>query len=180
VTDDLTELHGDRFRARLLNADDGPALQRLLEACADYCELVLGRPPGPAEAQAVFSAGPEEGRDPADKILMAITRADGEELIGVLDGFRDYPEPGVWYLGLLLLSPLARRGGVGAEVVEAFAHAASARGARELQLNVVEQNVAGYRFWTARAFEEVRRWRQQLGVLESTFIRMRRALEPII
>ncbi len=56
---------------------------------------------------------------------------------------------------------------------------AAARGARELQLNVLEHNEAGHRFWLARGFAEMRRWRQRLGARESTFIRMRRELgEP--
>lgn len=170
------ELRGDSFRAFPLTPDHGPALQRLLEQAADYSELVLGRPPGSAEAQAVFYAGPEDGCDPGDKMLLGIARAGGDEMIGVLDGFRDYPQPRAWYIGLLLFSPRARGGGIGRAVVEAFADAAKAGGADELQLNVVEQNEVARRFWTACGFVEVRRWRQHLGEKDSTFIRMRRAL----
>ena len=172
----LTQLQGTRFRARELNSDDGPELQRLLEASADYYELVLGRAPGPAEAQSVYLAGPETGRNPANKMLLGLAAVDRPDLIGVLDAFRDYPEAGVWYLGLLLFAPSARKGGIGREVVEAFAGAARARGAHELQLNVVEQNESAYRFWKAVGFEEVRRWRQRLGERDSVFIRMRRSL----
>ena len=50
-------------------------------------------------------------------------------------------------------------------------------GARELQLNVVEQNEAGHRFWSRCGFLEVRRWRQWLDARESGFIRMRRSLK---
>jgi GNAT superfamily N-acetyltransferase len=173
---DLTELRGTRFDARELTSDDGPELQRLLEACADYCELVLGRLPGPADAQAVYYQGPEAGQDPANKMLLGITAKGGHGLMGVLDAFRDYPQQGAWYIGLLLLAPAARSGGIGKDVVEAFAAAARERGAIELQLNVVEQNEGGYSFWTAMGFKEVRRWRQRLEQRESTFIRMRRAL----
>jgi len=173
---ELATLRGVLFRARALNADDGPQLQSLLEACTDYHELVLGHPPGPAEAQSVYYAGPEAGRDPENKMLFGILKPDEVELVGVLDAFRDYPEPGTWYVGLLLLAPRARGGGLGREVVEVFAAEARTRGARELQLNVVTQNQAGLRFWKDVGFDEVRRWRQRLGSLESTFVRMRRQL----
>ena len=173
---DLSELHGARFHARELSSQEGPELQRLFEECADYFDLVLGRPPGTAEAQAAFSAGPETGGDPANKMLFGIRATGGQELIGVMDGHADYPEPGVWYLGLLLFHPSARGGRIGREVVESFAMAARTRGAKELQLNVVEQNAGGYRFWISLGFEEVRRWRQHLGDLDSVFIRMRRPL----
>lgn len=169
-------LQDARFQAYELTSDDGPALQALLEDCADYHELVLGRPPGPTEAQSVFYAGPEDGRDPHNKMLFGIRSAAQKNLIGVLDAFRDYPEAGVWYIGLLLFSPAVRSAGIGAAVVEALARAAKESGATALQLNVVEQNEAGHRFWARCGFSEIRRWRQRLGVRESVFIRMRRPL----
>lgn len=176
--DQLTELRGDRFWAVPLTADDGPQLQRVLEESADYSQLVLGRPPGPAEAQAVLYAGPEDGRAPLNKMIFGIKLTDADEIVGVLDGFRNYPESGAWYIGLLLLCPRARSAGIGDEIVEAFALAARDGGAHELQLNVVEQNEAGHRFWSRCEFADVRRWRQRLGERESTFIRMRRELHP--
>jgi RimJ/RimL family protein N-acetyltransferase len=173
---DLTTLEGPQFIAHELTSDDGPALQGLLEKCKDYHELVLGHPPGPAEAQAIFYAGPETGHNPENKMLLGIALKDSGQLIGVLDTFRDYPEHGVWYIGLLLLSPTARNSGIGREVVESFALSAAERDAHELQLNVVEQNEAGQRFWTRCGFSEVRRWSQWLGARESVLIRMRRPL----
>ena len=172
----LAELCGTRFWARTLTSDEVPALQGLLERCTEYPELVLGYPPGPAEAQSVFYAGPEDGRNPENKMLLGIRAQGDEELAGVLDAFYDYPERGVWYIGLLLLAPSTRGSGIGREIVDALADAASRSGAKELQLNVVEQNRAGHRFWNSCGFIEVRRWRQHLGLLDSTFIRMRRSL----
>jgi len=172
----LTTLAGTLFTAHELTSDDGPALQALLEECVDYHELVLGHPPGPAEAQAVFYAGPEAGSSPDNKMLLGIALKDSAPLVGVLDAFVDYPERGVWYIGLLLFSPTARNAGIGREVVEHFALAAAANGARELQLNVVEQNEPGLRFWKRCGFVEMRRWRQWLGARESLFIRLRRSL----
>ena len=109
-------------------------------------------------------------------MLFGLSFAAQDELVGVLDAFRDYPEPGTWYIGLLLFSPRSRGAGLGRDVTEALADMARDHGARELQLNVVEQNEAAYRFWTALGFREVRRWRQRLGERESTFIRMRRTI----
>ncbi len=172
----VTELAGHYFRARVLEHADGVALQDLLEKCSDYCEMVLGRPPGPAEAQSVFLAGPEEGHDPSGKLLLGIFADRGDEMVGVLDAFVDYPRAGVWYIGLLLLVPATRGSGVGRDILEAFAEAARRRGATALELNVVEQNVNAHRFWTAHGFKELRRWRQRFGERDSTFIRMSRLL----
>jgi GNAT superfamily N-acetyltransferase len=171
---DALVLEGRGFQARPLELADTPALQSLLEASADYYDLVLGLPPGPAEAVAVSLAGPEDGADPAGKMLYGIWTPDGEKLVGVLDAFRDYPERGVWYIGLLLLLPTVRASGIGRSIVEALIEAAQGLGAREFQLNVVEQNVVGQRFWRSLGFSELRRWRLHYGAKESTFIRMRR------
>jgi GNAT superfamily N-acetyltransferase len=133
---------------------------------------VLDREPGPAEALGVFYAGPEEGQGPGDKILLGITGPGGGPLIGVLDAFRNYPERGVWYIGLLLFDPDARRAGLGAQVLETLVAEAKRAGAHELQLNVVEQNTLGHAFWSRHGFVERRRWPQRYGSRESVFIRM--------
>jgi ribosomal protein S18 acetylase RimI-like enzyme len=168
-----------RFRLRPLTAEDGPAVARLFEASADYFEVVLGRPPRSGDAQALYTDGPEDGRPPDGKMLFGIRLPDDEALVGVLDVFAHYPEPGAWYIGLVLLDPTARTRGLGRAVVESFARDARSHGATELQINVVEQNSAALSFWTRLGFTEMRRWRQHYGERESTFIRMRRQLEPM-
>jgi GNAT superfamily N-acetyltransferase len=173
---DLPVLRGSGFVAWPLEPSDGPALQRLLESCADFWDLLLGLPPGPAEAQAVFLAGPEEGADPAGKMMFGIKLPGSDDMVGVLDVFRDYPEAGAWYVGLLLINPDVRSSGLGRAVMAALSSEAQRLGARELQLNVVEQNAIGDRFWKSLGFSEARRWRQHYGEKESTFIRMRREL----
>jgi ribosomal protein S18 acetylase RimI-like enzyme len=167
-----------RCRLDPWTAEDEPAVARLFAASADYFEIVLGRPPRSGDAQALYSDGPEEGRSPDGKMLFGIRVPDDEALVGVLDVFAHYPEPGVWYIGLVLLEPTARTRGLGRAVVESFAHDARSQGATELQINVVEHNAAALSFWTRLGFKETRRWRQRYGERESTFIRMRRKLEP--
>lgn len=174
---DLPELKGRGFLARALMRADEPALQRVLESCADYYHLVLGVPPGPSEAAAVSLAGPEEGADPSGKMLYGIWTPGGEELVGVLDAFADYPQAGAWYVGLLLIVPAMRASGIGRSVMEALTATARRLGAHEFQLNVVEQNTAGQRFWTSLGFSELRRWCQRYGRKESTFIRMGRPMK---
>lgn len=170
------KLVGKRLRAAPLLPADAPAVQRLLEACADYCQLVLGRNPLPGDAEALYVMGPEAGHPAGDKLLYGIRQAEGSDLIGVLDAFRDYPEPRVWYVGLLLLHPDKRNGGIGRAVLESLADAAREAGARELQLNVVAQNIDAHAFWSRNGFEDVRRWEQRYEQRDSTFIRMRRLL----
>jgi RimJ/RimL family protein N-acetyltransferase len=109
-------------------------------------------------------------------MLLGISVPARSKLSGVLDVFRDYPSEGIWYIGLLLLDPYVRSAGLGAKIVEELASDATRSGARELQLNVVEQNVAAHAIWTRHGFVELRRWRQHFGARESVFIRMSRRL----
>jgi GNAT superfamily N-acetyltransferase len=169
------DFRGTTFRVAPIATDDGKDLENLIVACSEFSELMLGHPPGPAEAQSLFYSGPDN-YDPKDKILLGIRSLDNDDLIGVIDGCQNYPGPGIWFLGLLLLTPRVRGKLIGREVVDAFSDLARRFGAHELQLNVAEENTRAHKFWGARGFAEVRRWRQRYGEHETTFIRMSKTL----
>ena len=169
-------IKGSRFSTKPLTDADAERLQVLLERCSDYFEVVMNRKPAPTDALSIFYAGPEEGQEPRNKILLGITDSRSSDLIGVLDAFKDYPVTGTWYVGLLLLDPAARQSGLGAEIMQSLCQSAVRSGARELQLNVVEQNELGHSFWKRQGFVEKRRWLQRFGERESVFIRMAKPL----
>jgi GNAT superfamily N-acetyltransferase len=164
----------DGYSLAALTPEDGPRAQRLCERCADYSEMVMGVPPGPAEAQSLYMALPE-GKTYEDKLLMGIF-AGPEELVGVLDAVRDVPTSGMWWLGVLLLDPARRDQGLGTSVYRAFEQWAAAHGAQAIQLAVVQQNEAGHRFWQRLGFVEHRWATEYFGARASVFITMRRTL----
>jgi ribosomal protein S18 acetylase RimI-like enzyme len=71
-----------------------------------------------------------------------------------LDAVRDYPAPGEWFRGLLLVDPTYRQEGVGSKLYQAFEGWAMQRGAQHIGLGVVEQNKRAYVFWQRLDFEE--------------------------
>jgi GNAT superfamily N-acetyltransferase len=160
--------------ARYLRSDDGPIVQALLEQCADYFELVSGLPPGPAEAHSLFTDLPPD-KTYADKILIGLFDRSAA-LSGVLDAVRDYPEPSVWHISLLLLDPDHRRHGRGAEVYRAFENWSRSQGAHVIRLGVFEQNEKAQRFWQRMGFTEIERVHQNVGALDEILIVMRRSL----
>jgi ribosomal protein S18 acetylase RimI-like enzyme len=98
-----------------------------------------------------------------------------QELAGVLDAVRDYPAPGDWWLGLLLLAPAQRNQGLGQRVYQAFEHWAGENGARCIYLGVLAENTDAYRFWQKAGFELVeRRPAQHFGQVEHVVITMRK------
>jgi GNAT superfamily N-acetyltransferase len=156
-----------------LTPEDGPDVQALLERSADYSELVMGLPPGPAEAQSLY-AGLPEGKGCEDKLLFGVFTGE-RRLVGVLDAIRDYPGPGEWWVGLLLLEPGQRGRGLGERVYRVFERRAGTQGARGIRLAVLEQNTGAEPFWRHLGFEEVeRKPATRLGALMSVPIVMRR------
>ncbi len=137
---------------RLLTLADLPALQALLERCADFSLLVEGEPPSAQAAQDMLADLPP-GKGLADKFLFGIYLENA--LVGVLDAVRGYPQEGVWWIGLLLLDPAQRGRGAGEQALNTFSVFASQQGARALMLGVVEENRRGLLFWQRMDFKLV-------------------------
>ena len=66
-----------------LHPEDTATLQRLLEDCADYFELVNGCPPADRAAQELFEDKPTT-KTLADKFILGLWESAGK-LVGVLD-----------------------------------------------------------------------------------------------
>ena len=176
MLDDTLSLPIDeRYRLIALTPDDVPDVQALLERSADYSELVMGLPPGPAEAQSLYIDLPE-GKGYEDKLLLGVFTTE-RRLVGVFDAIRDYPELGEWWIGLLLLEPKQRSQGLGERTYQVFERWAGTHGAQGIRLAVLEQNTRAERFWRRLGFEELeRKPPRRLGALLSVPIVMRRAV----
>jgi GNAT superfamily N-acetyltransferase len=138
-----------------LRREDAGLLQGLCERCSTYFELHDGAPPGPTIGEEEVIALPE-GKTLDDKFLFGIRSATGE-LVGVLDLIRDFPAPGEWWLGLLMLDPRERSAGLGGRFYRAAEAWAAERGALRVLLGVLEQNPDAERFWRRLGFSELRR-----------------------
>jgi nitroreductase/GNAT superfamily N-acetyltransferase len=162
-----------------LHDPDRPTVQALLERCVDYFELVDGAPPGDHAADGLWiDVAPGKTLD--DKLLLGVWDLSGH-LDGVLDVMRDYPEPGEWFIGLLLIDPAERGQGTGGAVYRAFAAWAAGCGATAIGLGVVEANTGAYRFWLRLGFEAVRVTPPRtFGSREQTVTVMRQPLTPDI
>lgn len=160
---------------RLLDQADTPALQNLLERCADFSLLVEGEPPTAHAAQDMLADLPP-GKSLADKFLLGIFREDN--LAGVLDAVRGYPQAGVWWIGLLLFDPAQRGCGAGEQALNIFTTFAGEQGAQALMLGVVEENVRGLQFWQRMGFKLVEKRPPRLFGRKEQVVRvMRKELE---
>ncbi len=156
-----------------LSAKDPGDLQGLLERAADYYLLVCGESPAPGAAQRLMADLPP-GKTLDDKLVMGVFGDQG--LIGVMDVVRDYPERGVWWIGLLLLDPVTRGQGLGEALYRSFEPWAGQLGAQAIGLGVVEKNVRAVHFWKRLGFIALDKKPQTVGRLDQVVLRMWRQI----
>lgn len=125
------------LRFEPLRRDQLPALQALCEACSDYFELMTGAPASPTEAHALMHVVPETAKA-SDKQVIGVHQ--GRDLIGALDLYRNYPRPGLAWMGILLLHPKLRGHGHGAAMIRWMIEWARQQGCVRLRLGVADDN----------------------------------------
>lgn len=142
----------DGCRLRQLSERDLGAVQHLCEQCSDYFLLHEGTPAPSDAAAEIFSALPP-GKVRKDKFVFGVEKPDGT-LAGIVDLVRDFPEKGVWMLGLMLLAPEERGKGTGKAVHEALTQWSKALGAKTLRIGVVSENKKGAHFWNSLGYRK--------------------------
>jgi RimJ/RimL family protein N-acetyltransferase len=146
---------------RLLLEDMGE-IQELWEKCLDYMLLVDGHAADPNVVAKEFQSVPP-GNSLDDKFVFGIVNQQND-LVGLLEALRWYPDKNTWWIGLLLFVPEVRSQGIGQQVLEGFAEYVWASGCQAIMLGVVEENTRAYRFWSRMGFEFVRKTEpQQFG-----------------
>lgn len=136
---------------RELTRSDLDALQSLFERGGDYFLIHEDRPPSPTEARDEWDTVPS-GTPRCHKHFIGLF---GPDLVGVVEVVRDWPRPGTWVIGLLLLDPAARRRRAGTRVVSAIDAWAARSGADRLRVAVVLANNAALEFWHGLGFTRV-------------------------
>ncbi len=129
-------------------------LQRLFDQCADYAMIVDGEGVSPTAAQEIFQSVPV-GRSFSDKFLYGLLDRK-EDIVGVLEGIRHYPNDTTWWIGLLMLAPEVRGHGLGRKLIQGFSDYMRSEQGTSIMLGVVEENQEAYRFWQQLGFELVR------------------------
>jgi ribosomal protein S18 acetylase RimI-like enzyme len=153
-TDHAFEINVQAYSVKRLSLEDIKAVQALCGKCLDYMLLVDGRPADPNEVEREFQEVPP-GNQPEDKFVFGVMNGQNE-LVGMLDVVRSYPEQKVWWIGLLLFLPEVRSQGIGRMVLEGFAEYVQVNGGQAIMLGVVEENDRAYQFWSRAGFEFIR------------------------
>ena len=142
------DLAVDGVALRRAVAGDVAEIQAILEDDPVTWELLEGAPLVPNEAELMLTLVPPGGTI-AHKHLFV---ADGA---CVIDLYAGYPEPQIWYLGLIFLTRGARGHGLGTRALASLAAYSRAHGGTALRLGVVAQNTAARRFYDRLGFRNV-------------------------
>jgi GNAT superfamily N-acetyltransferase len=128
---------------------DRAAVSALLLQAQDYYLMWKGRPPGPAETDAVFDDCPPDC-DPAASQRLGLHAND--RLCGVAELSFGFPTAQDAYLGLMILAPDCRSRGLGAAFLHHVETRARTANAPRLYLAVLEANTRGAAFWARSGF----------------------------
>lgn len=145
---------GDDLRVVALTAGDAGRLQPLYDACAEFTWMVEGEAPAPDAAGADLTALPP-GRGIEDKYVFGLADP-ASRIVGMIESIRNYPEPGTWWVGLMMIEPAGRRRGLGSAFYRGFERWVLRRGYQRVALGVVRANAAGLAFWRQHGFDLTR------------------------
>lgn len=140
---------------------DIPALQALLATDVEFWQRSEGAPPRADEAAALMRDLPPDVPPARKHVYLlhepapatVVTRTG--PLVAVVDLLAGFPEPAIYYLGLLYLAPRARDRGVGTGVLHALTRHVAASGGTALRLAVVVENVRARRLYDRLGFQPV-------------------------
>jgi GNAT superfamily N-acetyltransferase len=134
-----------------------------------------GAPARPEAAADLLDALPP-GRAHEDKHLLGLARAAGGPLVAVVDAVRGFPEPGDWFVGLVLLDPGERRRGLGASIMADLEAWFRRQGAACAYLAVLERNPDAQRFWIRQGYQLLDRRVRVSGERQDPVYRMKKLL----
>ena len=143
----LVKLHADR---------DAVRFQRLLERCSDYYELHEGWPTPPDAGEYELALDPKVPQG-VGIFVFALEEEGSGALDAAAQVLTDYPEPGMWWIGLLIVAPELRSRGIGSDLMRQTLAAASDAGVRTIKLGVSLENPRGQRFWERVGFRDTTR-----------------------
>ncbi|MBB5516882.1 GNAT superfamily N-acetyltransferase [Rubricella aquisinus] len=135
---------------RLTSDADHSRVRDLMDRAADYVRLETGRAPDDAYVTETLTDRPPQ--IPADQVHLIGIERRGGTLAGIICALDGYYDAGEWYIGLLLIDPLARGRGLGARAVDHIRRLARKEGGHTLRIAVLEANPAGRRFWAREGF----------------------------
>ncbi|ODA42913.1 GNAT family N-acetyltransferase [Desulfosporosinus sp. BG] len=148
------------IKLKILTIDSLSQLQILMEKSNDYLTFEDEAPVKPSAAQDLFKARPD-GIEDQDKVVLGVYNVQ-EQMVGVFDLIKGYPNPKTLTLGLMLLEPNSRGKGIGNKAYNVLEEWVVNQQFYKIRLGVLFGNEKGLGFWIRMGFIETGEVKQRL------------------
>lgn len=138
-----------------LDTGDLPCLQEFFNLNPEYFLAVSGQAAAPDEAAQELYGPLPEGWPYTKKWLLGFVDSSNT-LIGMSNLVSDLLAPGVWHIGLFMISTSLHGKGMAHKLYQGLEIWARDSGASWLRLGVVQGNVRAEKFWEKLGYTEVR------------------------
>lgn len=143
----------DGHVVRRATPDDVGRMQALFETDPGYFLVVELAPLRADEGREIFDERPAVV-PPERKHLFLVATPSGDD-IALLDFLEGFPEPHIWYLGLIFLAPSARGRGLGTALIRALGDGIRGAGGTAMRLAVMHGNPDARRLYDRLGFQFV-------------------------
>ncbi|MFL0197122.1 GNAT family N-acetyltransferase [Clostridium sp. WILCCON 0269] len=144
----------DGYIIKSLTIEDIQITEALCIKCSDYYILHYGLLPSIEKIKEIFTELPPN-KSYEDKFVLGVFK-DNNELIGIIDIVRNFPDIGEWMIGLMLIAPEERGNGLGKKIHKAVALWAIKLGAKFFRIGVIADNYKGINFWHGLGYIKIK------------------------
>ncbi|UYO98829.1 GNAT family N-acetyltransferase [Oceanotoga sp. DSM 15011] len=134
----------DEYKLKILDKTDYEIIKNLYEKCSDYFILSSNTKASNEDIdELLFKLPPNKTLE--DKFIFGMFLKDN--LIGVIDLIKNFPEKYEWIIGLFLIDPSKRKQGFGKMFHNKLLEFAKSNNAKSIRIGVIEENIDGIKFW---------------------------------
>ncbi len=141
----ILHVENEKYEMNSLSQANIEEIQSLCDSCNDYFLISQGCKTIGNEALDILTSLPPHN-DMNDKDVIGIYNTQ-KKLIGLVDLVKNYPNEGVWIIGLMLIDPKERRKKIGQEMDKIIKTHVLSQSGKAIQLGVLRENKTGRAFW---------------------------------
>ncbi|GAA0701673.1 GNAT family N-acetyltransferase [Paraclostridium ghonii] len=142
----------NQYIIKQVSLEQSSDIEKLYGLCSDYHMICSGREANKQDVKDIFTY--TEKKTVEDSLTLGIYEYN--ELVGLVDIFKNYPEINTWSIGLLLLAPNKRRNKLGSLVHEELKKYALDLGVHTFRIGVLEENIVAHKFWNSLGYTKVK------------------------
>ncbi|MBE5107594.1 GNAT family N-acetyltransferase [Bacillus thuringiensis] len=143
------------FEKVILNKDNNEMVNMaysIYHSNPEYFQIVSGRTPTREELiKDIEQTPPNTNSEQKKYCLLFVDKAP----IGILDYVENYPDKGIFYIGLFMIDGAMHEKKYGSKLYHLIETTIKEKGYQKIRLGVVHNNNKAFMFWTSVGFEHI-------------------------